>query len=552
MIVKSALFTLIGIALGFNCGGQTLKIYSGTFQLSYPFFQNGTATYTYYDDPESYKPIRQGKFKYSFSGVGLYSGHEEEIYGNYEKDLKDGSWKYFVTQTDFDAGDYFQSASISLESHYDDGLPDGEWKFNFSAKVRQKKYVNLYTGEYSWGPWLKPVTTEMTATFKQGILVGNMRNESVEGDLKKTIDCNFNDLGNFDGITTLTSGPNESITEFKNGFLIKEVTRNLQNGQVQTIDNSHELPMVEEIILQTNGRPEELESDQYQLTVCRFSQMAEITKAVKYFFDDVFFHYEDIYGDLVKETDGLNLYDFKIIPPKELDLFRQAYDEYSSLYTVIYESQYTDSEARNLLFDVNSVVQEYRRINEALQSSFNQNWSNYSDLLSKYEILEGIESNLAVKVLLEKIRFEIVELNEIREESQARKFVQARKEAAMRLEAEKKQKLLRELSLLDREIEAKRNEIKSKFWRSVNYISEDTHDYYSIAKKRIWDVYVEMDEQYTMNETQDTELAIDAARNHRNHLNRVVHLRYADTKSLEKQLKQATDLSQKQTILGLN
>ena len=68
---------------------QTLKTFNGTFNDGK--LQNGTAVYTYYEDPNTHEYLKQGAFKYTFTGKGDYQGYDQTITGNFEKGLKNGT-----------------------------------------------------------------------------------------------------------------------------------------------------------------------------------------------------------------------------------------------------------------------------------------------------------------------------------------------------------------------------------------------------------------------------------------------------------------------------
>ena len=57
---------LFGIILIQTTTAQNLKTYSGVYELNFPLFVNGTASYTYYENPDTYERVREGHFKFKY------------------------------------------------------------------------------------------------------------------------------------------------------------------------------------------------------------------------------------------------------------------------------------------------------------------------------------------------------------------------------------------------------------------------------------------------------------------------------------------------------
>ena len=79
-------FSILMTVLSLSAYCQTLKTFNGTFNDGK--LQNGTAVYTYYEDPNTHEYLKQGAFKYTFTGKGDYQGYDQTITGNFEKGLK--------------------------------------------------------------------------------------------------------------------------------------------------------------------------------------------------------------------------------------------------------------------------------------------------------------------------------------------------------------------------------------------------------------------------------------------------------------------------------
>ena len=205
---------------------QTLKTFNGIFNAG--LLPNGTATYTYYEDPITHEYLKQGAFKYSFIGKGDYAGYNVTVTGSFNKGLKNGAWSYVIAMTDFGSGNPYMTGTISLTSNYKNGYADGNWKEVMSYKNR-KKYLTY--GKYSWEPYeaLKTMTASMN--FKNGKLAGpvNINNEFT----------NFKVTGNYDNNSLCTGtwiindmgwGNNKELI-YKDNFLYEFIGRN-NSGEV--------------------------------------------------------------------------------------------------------------------------------------------------------------------------------------------------------------------------------------------------------------------------------------------------------------------------------
>ena len=110
--------TILFFTLAFLCFeigiAQTTKTYNGPFELSHPFVQNGTATYSYYDDTKTYERVKNGPFAFTFTGQGNFKGWNETIKGEYKKNLKHGQWVFTITTNDFKTGNYYKTGTIKL------------------------------------------------------------------------------------------------------------------------------------------------------------------------------------------------------------------------------------------------------------------------------------------------------------------------------------------------------------------------------------------------------------------------------------------------------
>ena len=220
------IFTIIISLIAINAIGQTLKSFNGPFTDGKT--QNGTAVYTYYEDPDTREYLKQGAFKYTFNGKGDYQGYDQTITGNFEKGLKHGTWTYTITMTDFGSGNPYYTGTVTLVANYKNGYADGNWKEVRSYKQR-KKFLSY--GQYKWDPFGPVKTMTINMNFKNGYLVGAV---SINDEF-----ANFKATGSYDNnglaigtwlINDMGWGKNRELI-YKDNYLYEFVARSNQ-GEV--------------------------------------------------------------------------------------------------------------------------------------------------------------------------------------------------------------------------------------------------------------------------------------------------------------------------------
>lgn len=194
------LFTLFLMSMAIFANSQTLKTYNGPYTIN-GCIGNGTASYTYYEDPDTRKYVKHGSFNATFKGTGEDIGFYQTISGKFENGLRTGIWTITITFTDFNesrpvlgdnyymqsGGMTYRTGKISLISNYKNGLADGNWKEIRTYKTRQKV---IYYGSYQWGSFGPEKTVSINMNFNKGYLVGSV---SVNDEFNK---CNI--TGNLD------------------------------------------------------------------------------------------------------------------------------------------------------------------------------------------------------------------------------------------------------------------------------------------------------------------------------------------------------------------
>jgi len=195
---------------------QTLKTFQGAYE-------NGTATYQYYEN-ENFERFFQGSFK--FKGTipdGNNVKYNIGITGQYNKDKKDGLWTYVLSTIGP------KGTTETVTGNYSNGLMEGSWTLNTIINGTKKS------------------TKKSTVIFKNNRLVGELNYEFTalanKEYAKISVRGNFNDSSEFNGawITTYTQGniQYEESRKYKNGVLFWLLHRRLSDGKIfQKIDST--------------------------------------------------------------------------------------------------------------------------------------------------------------------------------------------------------------------------------------------------------------------------------------------------------------------------
>lgn len=299
---QSIYMSLLFIMMSAGSYGQTLKTFNGSFPNGKS--QPGTASYKYYEDPQTREYIKQGAFKYSIIGKDDLKGLKQTISGNYEKGLKQGTWTYKLIMNDYFLGYYHATGTITLISNYKNGLADGNWTYYTKNKTR--KYSN-YTG---WGEYRPEEVVNASMNFVDGKVVGNVDINAVGVfTAKGSYDEDSYSVGKWK-LNLLDKNQTYEII-YKNKFMTDFIGR---NGSGQILDGSTSLNP--ELNAERNQKyldlreksTEELEMDGYELdTVCSGNIPTKyIQPYFKMMMSSDWFLYKFIKGDLTYDYNSIH------------------------------------------------------------------------------------------------------------------------------------------------------------------------------------------------------------------------------------------------------
>ena len=293
--MKKYIITLICVLSLNVLLSQTLKNFNGPFNDGR--LQNGNATYTYYEDPNTHEYLKQGVFKYTFKGQGDYIGYDQTITGSFDKGLKTGTWSYIITMTDFGSRNPFATGTVSLTASYKNGYADGNWKEVRSYKNRKKYLVN---GQYKWEPYEPLKTMNINMNFSNGKLVGavNINDEF----------ANFKAAGNYDNnslcngtwvINDMGWGKNKELI-YKDNILYEFIARS-NSGEVESGTAKYQVDYDNYLKAKTMTSTEREEAGLAIDTLCG-GNLCAATNNIKEYFPKLlsvdYFLYEFIGGDL--------------------------------------------------------------------------------------------------------------------------------------------------------------------------------------------------------------------------------------------------------------
>lgn len=210
------LLLFVAIARQFSFA-QNIKVYNGPFNEGASFngqyYDNedkGTATYQYYEN-EKNERIYDGNFTYlNKKPYDPAYGSITSVIGQFKENKKSGMWEYKITSLGLH--DKIESIKV-VKGKYINGKLDGLWTFKNTENGTNK------------------ILGESVVTFKSGVLVGKY-----ECNIGYSVKGNFDDKGNRIGEWIISYNNNADKIEIKrkyeNDILVSTLKRNLANGNI--------------------------------------------------------------------------------------------------------------------------------------------------------------------------------------------------------------------------------------------------------------------------------------------------------------------------------
>jgi hypothetical protein len=232
------IFLFFAVLSGIVLQAQTLKTFTGTKVGELNVI--GNVTYTYYEvkseanldyaNRPEVNAIKHGAYKYVAKSTPKEGGaYSLTVSGNLKHGYKDGIWTYTQTLVDYPTnGSEFITGTKTIKISYEDGVPNGQWTYSNSQKVRTKSY-NRQRGWYWNNDWKTKPTESAQVTYSNGFLTGSYSEKTLEwtGNIvSKTGQLNNNGflIGNW-------KSENNYKTYSTDGYLIPEHDAELQKLQ---------------------------------------------------------------------------------------------------------------------------------------------------------------------------------------------------------------------------------------------------------------------------------------------------------------------------------
>ena len=192
-------------------------------------YDEGTATYTYYEDPTTGEKIRQGKFSYEASRSLL----KILTTGSYTAGKKDGKWIYTQSGSGYLDASTYTSASSMITGSYRDSFPIDRWTIEESGMVKEGQIQTVTTakGSATFVPtgWKFSADTQLGGDFSYS-------ETNSDGYSSTSVTGQFAPQGYMDGRWAITyyvgDEYNEEIREYDNGFLLGVTVRGVTSGKL--------------------------------------------------------------------------------------------------------------------------------------------------------------------------------------------------------------------------------------------------------------------------------------------------------------------------------
>lgn len=213
---KYQLIAMFLTCILFSIQSQGIKSYKGNFE-------NGTATYQYYENQQMER-VFHGTFQYKGTVTGGVKGKSTlKVNGSFKDNKKDGSWTFVLADPDP------KGNTETVTGNFVNGSMDGNWTSTATANLTKK------------------ITRKTVANFKDNKLTGQLSFEYTVKNLKDFSSISFigylDDSSYFDGIWntkyTLANIEYEEMRKYRNGILYFLVHRRMSDGKIlEKIDST--------------------------------------------------------------------------------------------------------------------------------------------------------------------------------------------------------------------------------------------------------------------------------------------------------------------------
>ena len=211
--IKILSLSMLIVSIGFT-HGQTKSIKTGTMEYSAGTDFAGTATYQYYQNPNTDEEVMHGTFKASGLSKSNIGYSSFSITGQFVNGYRNGLWTFIKQRKDVPIeGGSYSTGKLRSTQNFKNGLPNGKWKLHETWKIRD--LLELY-GKTGWGHYSNSIEDSASTTFKDGVMVGETYCKKHGDVTKATLNKDGFIVGLYrDGQGTMTFNANAVMTKWE-------------------------------------------------------------------------------------------------------------------------------------------------------------------------------------------------------------------------------------------------------------------------------------------------------------------------------------------------
>lgn len=302
-------FCTVALFQVFKATGQSTEKFEGNVSVRISSFP-ALVKYTYLQDPVTRRHIKHGSFRYSLKDKTKDHRITQNISGKYVNDKKDGEWIYRINQKDFKLlkPDQYSSGTIELVAAFNEGLPDGLWRY--SANIKHRSGVKK-KDKWVWENYSPEKQVDIILNFENGKLYDSLYFH-FQGAL--TISGSVDKEGYMHGEWVWNYGDSLSVFLYENGLLKANKVYDSLGELIHEKEYDQIASMYNEYMETKNNNPEALKK--FSFTVHETDILSDknhiITQSIRrYIYHEDLFQLRNFPGDETCIYDK-STHDFKL------------------------------------------------------------------------------------------------------------------------------------------------------------------------------------------------------------------------------------------------
>jgi hypothetical protein len=208
-LTRVSILILLNLILAPKLFSQEIKTYKGSYK-------GGEAEYQYYENAEMER-VLNGKFKYKFEKYAVGGSMVFTEIGTFTNNIKNGEWSFEKGFIDNIGSKYYKL--LLIQGSFINDLRNGEWKIS-SYKVKE------YSGTKA------SFELDPAKSFSQSFISDTLVNKKRTGSRLK---CEIDSKGNLIGDWQYHDTPSDTeiTATFKENILIKFLHRKISTGEIK-------------------------------------------------------------------------------------------------------------------------------------------------------------------------------------------------------------------------------------------------------------------------------------------------------------------------------